>query len=408
MQCVFVLGFTPSTSLLRTPLGLAPMLSYVYLAFHSSRAHHGTTSDLYLHSLTSYTATMALQYLDSALLSRWTYAAQGPTSGLGGQKCLRRETDGDGENAHRAPTTFTSRLRFGWEEAFRARSPASPWQVKNVPWFDLSHPEALPTKARFVRTAALRCVVSLFIVDALGWMGGDASMNAVHFAPRRVSVLARWRDVTGEELALRVVSSLLHWVTFLCMMQALYDGVTVVVVGLLGWGRVERWPPLFNRWGECWSVRRFWGSFWHQFTRQKFLSPAYLLTFSLLRLRPGTFPAGYTLLTLTFCVSGAYHQFGDAARGVPWREAGAARFFATQAAGIMFEDAVQGAFRWTNGQQRRRTTKKEDEDRPAQGWKAVVGACWVLVWLVWTTPAWVYPVARRSQVGAILPFSVLR
>ncbi|KAI4173844.1 MAG: hypothetical protein LQ348_006462, partial [Seirophora lacunosa] len=230
-QCVFVLGFTPSTFLLRTPLGLAPILSYVYLAFHSSR------SNLYLNALISSTASMALQYLDSALLSRWTYAAQGPTSGLGGQKCLRRESDSDGDKAHRAPASFTSRLRFGWKEAFRARSAASPWQVNNVPRFDSSRPEALPTKAQFVRTAALRCVLSLFVVDAVGWMGRDASMNAVHFAPGQVPVLARWREVTGEELALRVVSSLLHWMTFVCVLQAVYDGVAVVVVGLLGCGR---------------------------------------------------------------------------------------------------------------------------------------------------------------------------
>lgn len=35
------------------------------------------------------TMSMLMQYLDSVLLSRWSYEAQGPTSALGGQKPLR-------------------------------------------------------------------------------------------------------------------------------------------------------------------------------------------------------------------------------------------------------------------------------------------------------------------------------
>ena len=136
------------------------------------------------------------------------------------------------------------------------------------------------------------------------------------------------------------------------------------------------------------STNHIFGFFWHQGSRQKFLAPANFVAFSLLRMSHRIVLARYTALSLTFAISGLHHQFCDTAGGVPWREAGAMRFFVMQAAGIMFEDAVQGAYRGWNAQQR-------TEARPS-GFKRVVGACWLFCWLFWTTPAWLFPVAQRS------------
>lgn len=253
-QCVLVLGFTSREWPLRT-LGLVPMLTYVYLALHASRIHHDTTNQLYLNILAGSTASLTLQYLDSTLLSRWDYTARGPTSGLGGQKSL---LDGKNGQNRSVTTTFTSRLVFGWEETFRARSARSPWEVKNVPSFDPKRPHEVPTKAQFLRWAALRCLVSFFLVDLVSYLGRDTSKNAVYFAHSQIPVLTRWHHVTAEQLVLRLVSSVLHWVMAACLLQGLYDGAAIAVIGL-GLGRIERWPPLFNRLGECWSIRHFWG-----------------------------------------------------------------------------------------------------------------------------------------------------
>ena len=114
----------------------------------------------------------------------------------------------------------------------------------------------------------------------------------------------------------------------------------------------------------------------------------------------GTLLARYTVLILTFAISGIFHQFGDVASGVPWEEAGAVRFFIMEAIGIMIEDTVQGIYRLLRGQ-------KRTPDKPT-GWKHALGLAWVLIWLTWTTPVWVYPVAQRSTGQAILPFSLLR
>lgn len=254
LQHVLVLGFTTKSSPLRM-LGIAPMLSFLYLALRASEAHRDTTHQLFLIMSMGSTASIVFQYIDSALLSRWTYSARGPTSALGGQKNLQKN------ESHIPPGALTSKLVFGWEEAFRARSASSPWEVPNVPKFYPAdkRPDRLPTKAQFLRYAALRCLASFCVVDMIGWMGRDTSMNAVHFASERIPLFARWQDSTGEELILRLVCSVLHWLVAFCVLQGLYYGAAIVVVGILGWGRIERWPPLFNRMTHCWSVRRFWG-----------------------------------------------------------------------------------------------------------------------------------------------------
>ncbi|KAL8854164.1 MAG: hypothetical protein Q9221_001086 [Calogaya cf. arnoldii] len=353
------------------------MLGYILLALRNSEAHRHATHQLFLIMSMGGTASIAFQYLDSALLSCWTYSARGPTSDLGGQKNLQK---GD---PHHSRGPLTSKLVFGWEEAFRARSASSPWEVPNVPKFYPAdkHPNRLPTKAQFLRYAALRCLVSFCVVDLIGWMGRDVSMNAVRFASERISLIARWQDVTGEELVLRLVCSFLHWLVAFCILQGIYYGSAIVVVGL-GYGKIERWPPLFNR------------------TRQKFVAPAHLLTFSVLRIQHDTLLARYSVLVLTFVISGVFHQLADVAAGVPWWQGRAIPFFAMQAVGIIAEDAVQGIYRWAYG-------RKRTGARPT-GWKLWFGSCWVLVWLFWTTPLWAYPVMQRGSGEAIVPFSLVR
>lgn len=71
-----------------------------------------------------------------------------------------------------------------------------------------------------------------------------------------------------------------------------------------------------------------------------------------------------------------------------------------QAIGIIIEDTVQAIFRWLNGQ-------KRTNARPAK-WKRTLGVLWLLFWLTWTTPVWVYPIAQRNTGEAPLPFSLLR
>lgn len=230
--CVLTLGFTSRTSPLRS-FGMVLVLGCLFLAWRSVRTTQTNTHQFYTSFLMGSTSSMMLQYLDSALLSCWTYETRGPTSGLGGQTALRTPN----ENASHLgwkPRSITKvdRLVFGLEETFRARSAGTRWEVKHVPKFFPDQPNIIPTRRAYLIRAMRRCLLSLLVVDVISFMGRDASMNAINFAPSRVP--------------------------FFALLQAMYDASAIVVIGL-GLGRIERWPPLFGSWTECWSIRQFWG-----------------------------------------------------------------------------------------------------------------------------------------------------
>ena len=110
---------------------------------------------------------------------------------------------------------------------------------------------------------------------------------------------------------------------------------------------------------------------------------------------PGTIVARYSKILFTFAVSGALHVASDFGGGVPLTESGALRFFCTQTIGIMLEDSVQEIYR-------RVFRKKENKLAKA------IGYIWVVAFLSWSTPVWVYPVVRTMErEDMLLKLSVL-
>ena len=256
---VLVLGFTLPSSPLR-PLGLIPMIGCTQLAMLAIQEIDENINPLYMSIFVGSTTSMLMQYLDSVLLSRWSYEAQGPTSALGGQKPLRTRSSASQPEGNFSLSTFASRLKFGWEEAFRARSTRTPWQVNHVPYFFPDRPKMVPTKTQFMYRMASEFLLSVLILDLMSLMGQiqDASINSVYFASSQVPFFIRLRNLTVEEVILRLMASIMHWVATICLLQVMYDGAAIVVIAL-DLGRIERWPPLLNSSTECMSVRQFWG-----------------------------------------------------------------------------------------------------------------------------------------------------
>ena len=236
------------------------MIGYVQLATTVFGRNGGNINPIYMSVFYGSTTSMLMQYLDAVLLSRWSYEAQGPTSGLGGQNPLRTPRDATlrKDSSVQGTRAFFSRLKFGWEESFRARSASTPWQINRVPKFFPDHPEMVPTKTQFLYRSAQEFLLSLVFLDALKLMGRDTSMTAIYFAPTRVPFFTRLQDVTVEEATVRLIASVMHWVTIKCLLQLMYDGAAILIIAS-DLGRIERWPPLYGAWTECWSIRQFWG-----------------------------------------------------------------------------------------------------------------------------------------------------
>ena len=89
---------------------------------------------------------------------------------------------------------------------------------------------------------------------------------------------------------------------------------------------------------------------------------------------------------------------------MPLSEMGVLQFFCTQAIGIMVEDGIQACYKLMMG-----------ANKSGRGLSFAlircIGYVWVAGFLVWSSPAWIYPVAVRPAVAGsdrFLPFSIVQ
>ena len=135
---------------------------------------------------------------------------------------------------------------------------------------------------------------------------------------------------------------------------------------------------------------------WHQTLRSGLQGFSEFTTHDVLQLPHQGLLQRYTKIFCSFALSGTMHIFADAGGGLSMSQSGALHFFCIQALGIMIEDGVQAIWR--------------DRFRSTTGrFERVVGYAWVLFFLVWTSPVWVFSVSlNMRKEDAMLSFDALK
>lgn len=118
----------------------------------------------------------------------------------------------------------------------------------------------------------------------------------------------------------------------------------------------------------------------------------------------GTQLSRYARLVTIFAISALMHVLVDVAAGMPVSSSGAIRFFLTQAFGILVEDIVVSIYCGFLARGR---------PRPSYYYllEKGVGFMWVGVFMVWSSPAYVYPLMYRVNTGredSVIPFSIMK
>ncbi|KAH9907720.1 hypothetical protein F4778DRAFT_797809 [Xylariomycetidae sp. FL2044] len=176
-----------------------------------------------------------------------------------------------------------------------------------------------------------------------------------------------------KDICLRIIFSV-HWIwiTYVSLTIS-HDMFAILFVVLLRWDLPREWPELFGSISEAYSVRRFWGVFWHKLHVAPFASftPAVLSGRTKQR-RNVTSKASRALWILM--LSGACHAI------VSWTLTGDGntraemRFFITNYVVCLLEPWML----------------KTIKVRPCL-WVRVIGYIWVLVFFFCVVPAWQYP-----------------
>ncbi|KAL8792360.1 MAG: hypothetical protein Q9195_005063 [Heterodermia aff. obscurata] len=388
-----LLGFTKSSSLLR-PSAVVLLLAICLLL--ETTAHERIDNRAWKCMTTVLAITIPLTAVANFLVDNVTFAAGGPERQAVRNTSSDRVAAGLGEK-EKNDMVFrpqSSPFWFAVEQATSRRRIGTPWQIKNVPQFSTRDPSYTPSRSSFL----LKTAASLFYCHVLWYFGStqrlpDYTLVAIEKQP----LLSRLREVTVEEIIFRTFCTGFSYLQMVICLK-IFPHVFGFIAVASGLSEPAAWPPPFGTLSDLYSVRQFWGVYWHQYLRVTFEGLSNLVA-RVLHLPKHTLIDRYGRILIAFFVSGTIHIFSDWGMAIHPQESGALRFYVTQAFGIMAEDAFQAAYYHLSGKPRQKHVPM---------WHKIVGFLWLAVFQVWTSPVWIYPQVRHIRFGAdsMYPFLV--
>ena len=164
-----------------------------------------------------------------------------------------------------------------------------------------------------------------------------------------------------------------------------HDVLAIIAVGLK-LDSPDEWPPLYGNILEAYTLRRYWGSFWHLLVYRSFSALAEIISRKVLQLRKSSPMTRYMQNALVFAISGLMHLLVQwiiepevcCQCGCGW----SAWFYIYQIPGIIIE-VVQKVLlpRWL----------AKNEALPMRLLKRLTGYIWVICWIVFVQEATEFP-----------------
>ncbi|PWY62637.1 hypothetical protein BO83DRAFT_403733 [Aspergillus eucalypticola CBS 122712] len=373
---VTTLGFTPALSSLR-PGALVIVALCTGHCISTSLGYFVRTPWASLAG--GYSVMLLLHYVDIGLLTRWEFVDPSPTKS---PKTLN--------------STWVARVRFGIWAAFNARCIGTPEQVYRIP-------EAVTCdRAAFLRRSAGIILLSYLGLDVLGSMG-DPEVGSRFLIASRVPLFRRISEITTEEIVIRVFSGIAAGIGLLASQGGFYYLFAFTSV-FARWSKPQDWPPFYGALSDAYSLRRLWSRVWHQSNSHKFRAISRFFARDVFRFQPGTLADRYAKVVMVFATSAFMHLLIDLSSGLSPSSSGAVQFFCTQAFGLMLEDLAVNAY-----------SVILRGGGPSRNWTAsrgerIFGFLWVASFLVWSFPAYLYPMLYRSNAGlndSVVPVSVV-
>ncbi|KAJ5636115.1 uncharacterized protein N7484_009428 [Penicillium longicatenatum] len=275
----------------------------------------------------------------------------------------------------------------------------TPWQVKNIP----SQPRyyarrgmQVPSRSHFLLRQSVILAWQYLALDIIQTLSAQQASER-----KEISWEIHW-NVSCRQWGERAGTHLAIWfVVNRLIGDSAYRLLSIVSVGL-GNDSPSDWPPAWGRMKEAYTLRNFWGTFWHQFMRQPFSALGKFIARDLLGLARSSVLERYTNLFVVFLVSSLYHVIVDLLQSVPPQYSGSITFYMIFVAGIMLEDFVQHL--WGRFGAHKRSSSSEKIE-PAM-WQRIIGLMWVMTWLAVTSTWYFTPMIQLTGPDVtMVPFS---
>ncbi|KUJ17809.1 uncharacterized protein LY89DRAFT_781936 [Mollisia scopiformis] len=312
-----------------------------------------------------YSTSFFLQYLDVALLSRYSF----------------EEVDLKKSETSPAITleSFLPRIKWAISLLVNFRFIDTSQSLKNIPQFSNGNPAYIPSRKRFLCETADTAAVSYLVLDLLT-STGDPEMSSKYLSLANIPFFNRLATISGIEILICLSATICLGISMNYVQGGIYSIMGFFSV-LFGISSPKSWPPFYGHLLQASSLRKFLG---------------FILS-DLYELDPKAPLTRYLRLVIIFLLSGLMHLCIDIASGIPLQDSGAFNFFLVQIVGILMEDAFSKI---------RQALFNPDNHQSLA--KRLFGCVRVLTFLSWSVPVYLYPMLSRSgPEHSTIPFSIV-
>lgn len=203
--------------------------------------------------------------------------------------------------------------------------------------------------------------------------------------------------ITGRRLLLRAFMSISWiWANFTLLEQC-HAALSIFFILICRFDDPEDWPPLFGNPFDAWTIRRFWGRFWHRITTPTLLRYTQAVLHRVLR--PDRGITRFLEMFMVFFLSGLVHAVAAWRVGEGFEHLDIWFFCANFA--VIGVELVIGKL-WKRVV---RGTSLETfllNNPKAQAVGRALGYVWVFAWFFWAVPRWLYPKTLRCSIKQAL------
>lgn len=200
---------------------------------------------------------------------------------------------------------------------------------------------------------------------------------------RRLMFLDPTVTLDSEQFSVRVLISF-HWIwhDFLTL-ESCHAVLAVIFVVILQFDSIDEWPALYGNLLDAWSVKRFWGRYWHRIMTTTYSRYARVFSRRLCKSAPDTATEKLLVAFFIFSISGLGHSL------VNWRDGEVALerdplFFIANFVVITIELSISKV---TKASMRRSHYELVERIWRTSG----IGYIWVSFWFLCIVPRWEFP-----------------
>ena len=259
---ILTIAFTSSSSLFR-PAFLPILVIGAYSAVLS--CSHFVQRYTWASFVSGYILAPLFLYVEVALISKWSFEAQGPTinvlSGAKLPKTSRKNQTDETQTRSRNSSwsEIRERLRFGYLVKTSYRNEGTPWVVKNTPPFSSKDPNFVPSRKAFCLQKLAVIVFTYLFVDILSQASKPLEENAQLYSSGKVRIFTGdGSNLTTEQIFIRLMTVVLYWICTALVINAVCSTYAILSVAL-HIKDVKHYPPNFGSVSEAYTIRGFWG-----------------------------------------------------------------------------------------------------------------------------------------------------